>query len=127
MNNDYNRMKKKDNFQRSATVPDISKLDEKCASFLSNYFGESYDEKVSWKWRDIIEEIETYFDNGNVGGWSSYYCKETWNNWTLENDADLEIFNLLFKIDIRNGADKSKIFNSLCFYGTFTAVKVRKI
>ena len=101
-------------------------LEEKFESFLSNYFGASYDEKVSEKWSDIIEEIRLYFEEGCVGGWSSYYCKETWNDSTLENDADLEIFDLLLKIDINNVADASKIVLWVCNYGAFEAVKVRK-
>ena len=51
----------------------------------------------------------------------------TWNDETLENDADLEIFDLLLKIDIKNGADTPKIVDWLCTYGAFAAVKVRKI
>ena len=86
----------------------------------------SYDKKVSKKWKDIIREIILYFKDGHFGGWSSYYCKKTWNDSTLENDADLEIFELLLKIDIRNGAHASKIVQQLCGYGAFEAVKVRK-
>ena len=113
------------NFQRSDTVPEISKLEEKFESFLSNYFGASYDEEVSEKWEAVTYEIETYFKDGKIGGWSSYYCKATWNDETLENEADFEIFDLLFKIDIKNGADTSKIVDSLCLDGAFEAVKVR--
>ena len=113
------------NFQRSDTVAEISKLKERFESFLSNYFGASYDQEVSEKWEAVLYEIETYFKDGYAGGWSSYYCKKTWNDSTLENEADLEIFDLLFKIDIKNGADTSKIVHSLCFYGAFEAVKVR--
>ena len=68
-----------------------------------------------------------YFEDGQVGGWSSFYCSETWNDSSLENDADFEIFDLLLKIDIQNGADTSKIVLFLCGYGAFEAVKVRKI
>ncbi len=99
-------------------------MEEKLGSFLSNYFGASYDEEVSEKWEAVIIEIRLYFEDVNVGGWSSYYCKMTWNDSTLENDADLEIFDLLFKIDIENGADTSKIVWNLCGYGAFEAVKV---
>ena len=76
-------------------------LEEKIENFLSNYFGASYDKKVSEKWSDIITEIEMYYADGKVGGWSSYYCKMTWNDSTLENDADLEIFDLLLKIFVK--------------------------
>ena len=68
-----------------------------------------------------------YFEDGNVGGYSSWYCSKTWNDETLENEADLEIFDLLLKIDIKNGADTSKIVLWLCNYGAFEAVKVRTI
>ena len=101
-------------------------MENKLKSFLSNYFGASYDEEVSEKWEGVITERRLYFEDGCVGGYSSYYCKFTWNDETLENDADLEIFDLLLKIDIKNGADTSKIVWSLCFYGAFEAVKVRK-
>ena len=99
-------------------------MEENFESFLSNYFGASYDEEVSEKWKIVIWEIELYFKEGDVGGWSSWYCKGTWNASTLENEADLEIFDLLLKIDIKNGADPSKIVNWLCNYGAFEAVKV---
>ena len=102
-----------------------SNLEEKFESFLSNYFGASYDKRVSEKWKDVIRKLRLYFEEGLVGGWSSYYCSKTWNDSTLENDADLKIFDLLFKIDIKNGADASKIVHSLCGYGAFEAVKVR--
>ena len=94
-------------------------------SFLKKYFGAGYDE-VSKKWGAVIYEIETYFRDDNLGGWSSFYCKMTWNDSTLENDADLEIFDLLLKIDIKNGAYISKIVLHLCLFGAFEAVKVRK-
>ena len=113
------------NLKRSA-VSEISNLEEKFESFLSNYFGYSaYDKKVSKKWKDIIFEIRLYFKDRNYGGWSCYYCSKTWNNSNLENDADLEIFDLLFKIDVRNRADTSDIIWNLCFIGAFEAVKVR--
>ena len=102
-------------------------MEEKFRSFLSNYFGAGYDEEVSEKWEDVTYEIETYFKDGCVGGWSSVYCWRTCNDETLENDADLEIFNLLSKIDIQNGADISKIVHGLCMYGAFEAVKAKKI
>ena len=95
--------------------------------FLSTYFGASFDRKVSRKWRDIIRETETYFKDGSYGGYSSLHCEETWNDSTLENDADLKIFDLLFKIDIQNGAHPSKIVNSLFIVGAFDAVKVKKL
>ena len=93
---------------------------------MSNYFGAGYDEEVSEKWEAVIYEIETYFEDGAVGGWSSFYCKMTWNDETLENEADLEIFDLLLKIDNKNGADTSKIVRGLCGFGAFEAVKVKK-
>ena len=112
------------NFERSATVAEISKLEENCESFLSNYFCAGYDEELYNEWVALFYEIETYFDDGGVGGWSSWYCSENWNDETLENEADLEIFDLLLKIDTQNGADPSKIVHSLCFLGAFEAVKV---
>ena len=87
-------------------------MEEKLEDFLSNYFCASYDEDVSEKWLAVIYEIKTYFDDGFVGGWSSFYCYKPWNDETLENEADLEIFDLLSQIDIQNGADASKIVDS---------------
>ena len=102
-------------------------MKDKFGSFLSNYFGADYDEKVSGKWKAVIDEIETYFEDDSVGGWSSFYCKMNWNDETLENEADLEIFDLVLTIDIKNGADIARIVDSLCFNGAFDAVKVKKI
>ena len=101
-------------------------MEEKFGSFLSYYFGASYEEEISEKWAAIINEITIYFEDGFHGGWSSYYCSVTWNDSTLENEADFEIFDLLLKIDIKNGADTSKIVQNLCIFGAFEAVKVKK-
>ena len=88
-------------------------------TFLSTYFEGDYDEK-------LLDDCPGIFvDDGHVGGWSSLYCHKTWNDLTLENDADLEIFDLLLNIDIKNGADTSKIVHRLCLVGAFEAVKVR--
>ena len=98
-------------------------MEEKFGSFLSNYFGASYDEEFSEKLENVIGKIGLMED---YGGWSSFYCSQTWNDETLENDADLEIFDLLLKIDNQNGADTSKIVLMLCLHGAFEAVKVGK-
>ena len=94
---------------------------------MSDYFGDHFDGRLSIELEDVIFEIERYFKDGKVGGWSSYYCKVTWNNSTLENDADLEIFDLLLKIDIQKGADPTKIVQCLCTVSAFEAVKVRNL
>ena len=109
--------------KRSLAFPGITKFKEKFEDCLLNYFGENYDGNENDD--AVIFEIETYFKNGRVGGWSSRYCKATWNDKTLENEADFEIFELLFEIDIKNGADLTKIVQNLCFNGAFEAVKVR--
>ena len=111
--------------KRSLAFPDLTKFKEKFEDYLLNYFGENYDGRIFKKCEFIIIEIETYFKDARVGGWSSFYCKVTWNDSTLENEADLEIFDLLLKIDIKNGADLSKIVRHLCKYGAFEAIKVR--
>ena len=105
--------------------------------FLINYFLinnfcasnelSTYDEEDSQKWAAVIYEVGLYFEDGTVGGWSSNYCSKTWNDESLKNEADLEIFDLLLKIDIKNGADPSKIARWICSYGAFEAVKVKKI
>ena len=107
------------------TFPGSSKFEINFDDFLSNYFCACYDEEVSKKWKNVILEQRLYFEDGFVGGWSTYYCQKTWNDSTLENDADWEIFDLLLKIDIKNRADTSKIVHALCFYGAFEAAKVR--
>ena len=95
-------------------------------TFLSTYFEDDYDVRLLGNFVGIIVKIPLYFKNGSIGGWSSGYCKVTWNDSTLENEADLEIFDLLFKIDIKNGADTSKIVQNLFNVGAaFEAVKVR--
>ena len=94
-------------------------------TFLSTYFGDDYDERLLGDFTGILVELEMYFKDGHVGGWSSAYCKMTWNDETLENEAELDIFHLLFEIDIKNGADTSKIVDRLCLNGAFEAVKVR--
>ena len=68
---------------------------------MSIYFGENHDVKLLKKWEDVIIEIEIYFKDGHVGGWSILYCRMTWNDETLENEADLEIFDLLLKIFVK--------------------------
>ena len=113
--------------KRSLAFPDITKFKEKFENYLLNYFGENYDGRIFKKCAAVIFEIDIYFKDGYVGGWSSCYCKATWNDSTLKNDANLEIFDLLLKIDIENGADTSKIVESLCSNCAFEAVKVRKI
>ena len=112
--------------KRSLAFPDITKFKEKYEDCLLNYFGENYDGRFFKKWAAVIIEIDIYLKDGYVGGWSSYYCKQTWNDSTLKNEADFEIFELLFEIDIQNGADTSKIVRNLCLYGAFEAVKVGK-
>ena len=92
---------------------------------MSTYFEDDYDGILLEDFVGIVHEIQIYFKDGRVGGWSSFYCKVTWNDETLENEADLQIFDLLLKIDIQNGADTSKIVYWLCVYGAFKAVKVR--
>ena len=91
---------------------------------MSLYFGEYYDRKLRKKWEGIVIEIKVYFQNDAVGGWSSAYCAKTWNDSTLENDADSNVFDLLFKIDIENKADLSKIFLYLCHDGAFKIIEV---
>ena len=117
--------------KRSLAFPEMTKFKEKFGDYLFNHFGENYDGRLP-KMETfkkcaaiIIIEIERYFKDGKVGGWSSFYCKMTWNDETLENEADLEIFDLLFKIDIKNGADLSKIVLWLGGFGAFDAVKVK--
>ena len=94
-------------------------------TFLSDYFGDHFDGRLSDQLDAVIVEIILSFEDSRVGGWSIYYCKVTWSDSNLETDADLEIFDLLLKIDIQNGADPSKIVNGLCNVGAFEAVKVR--
>ena len=93
--------------------------------FFRKYFGNSFDEKKVGVLEGIKFEGRIYFKEEKVGGYSSFYCKVAWDEHGLKNDADLAVFDLLFKIDVENGANKTKILDSLCLYGAFGAVKVR--
>ena len=95
-------------------------------NLISIHFGKNDDGRLLVKLGGAMFEIELYLEDGHFGGWSSYYCSKTWNEETLKNDADLETFDLLSKIDIQNGADPSKIVYILCLNGAFEAVKVSK-
>ena len=101
-------------------------MEENFENFLTNYFGPGYGEEIFGKWGSVIDEIRLYFEDDAVGGWSSCYFKFTWNDETRKNDANLRIFDLLLKIDIKNGADISKIVLLLCHVGAFEAVRVRE-
>ena len=111
--------------KRSLDFPDITNPDEWFKVFLTIYFGGNYDMRLFEKWEALIFEITLYLDDGQVGGWSGFYCQMTWNKMTLKSEADLKIFDLLLKIDIQNEFDTSKIVYSLCNDGAFEVVKVR--
>ena len=118
------------NFQRSCRVPknseNLMEIIKGLRTFLPTYIIEDdYNERLLHDFVGLLIEIKLYCEEGNVGGYSSFYCKKTWNDETLENDANLKIFDLLLKIDIENGADASKIVYHLCAVGAFEAVKVR--
>ena len=115
------------NLLRNEAIRDLKGVLRKFEHFLSFYFGEYYDEKLWEEWEAILIEMRLYFQNDNVGGWSSVYCTETWNASTLENDADWNVFNILFKIDTENQANLSKIFSYLCHDGAFEIIKVNII
>ena len=111
--------------KRSLASPEITKFKETFRIFISIHFGSNRDAGLLEKFEAIIFEL--YFKVGEEGGWSGYYCKMAWNDETLKNEADLEIFYLLFKIDIKNGANTSVIVESVCHYGAFDVLKVRFI
>ena len=111
--------------KRSLASPEITKFNEKFEDFVLIYFCENYDRTLFEKWEAVINEIEIYFKDGLVGGYSSGYCYATWNDETMENEADLKVFDLLFEIDVQNGADPTKIAWNLCLVGAFEAVKVK--
>ena len=83
-------------------------------------------QKILKNGKILLEKYECISKMVKLGGWSSYYCKKTWNNSTSKNEADLKIFELLLEIDIQNGADTSKIAENLRYDGAFEAVKVTK-
>ena len=116
--------------KRSLASPEITKFKEKFRNLISIYFGSNRDAGLLEKFEAVIFETVLYFKVGEEGGcrsWSGYYCKMSWNDVTLKNEADLEIFEILLKIDKQNGADTSIIFENVCYYGAFEAVKVRFI
>ena len=113
--------------KRSLASPEITKFKEKFWNFISIYFGSNRDAGLLEKFQAVIFETELYFKVGEEGGWSGYYCAKTWNDENLENEADSEIFGLLFEIDIKNGADSSIIFEAVCHYSALEAIKVRFI
>ena len=92
--------------------------------YFRGYFGSAFEEEVEGL-EEIKNESELYFKEGTVRGYSSYYCLEAWDEKSLKNDADLVVFDLLYEIDLENGADRTNILSSLCLYGAFGAVKVR--
>ena len=73
----------------------------------------------------IKVESGMIFKEGYPGGYSIIYCCAAWDEERLKSEADLAVFDLLFKIDIKNGADRTKILGRLCGFGAFGAVKVR--
>ena len=103
----------------------IENCKERFNAYLLNYFGDTYIEKDFEMFKNAIKDTVLFFKDDSIGGWSNLYCKRTWNDMTLKNDADLEIFDLLFKIDLMNGAKPSTIIFWLCYYGAFEILKVR--
>ena len=93
--------------------------------FFREYFGTAFDEKKVGVLEGIKIEGLMYFKEGKVGGYSSCYCKMAWDKKRLKCDADLSVFDLLLEIDVKNGADTTKILNNLCKGGAFGAAKVR--
>ena len=104
--------------------------DESAEHFFRRHFG-SHFEKFSNLYEKIDElqgmraENDIYFNEKGPGGYSSLYCSVAWDDESLQNDADLAIFNLLFEIDLENDAETTIILNNLCIIGAFGAVKVR--
>ena len=92
--------------------------------FFLQYFGSDFDMQKIGVLEGIIYESETYFKESKIGAYSSMYCKMAWNEESLTNDADMLVFDILYRIDVENGADTTKILDSTCFNGAFGAVKV---
>ena len=92
--------------------------------YFRGYFGSAFEEDVEGL-EKIKLESALYFKEVFFGGYSSYYCMKAWDEKSLKNDADLAVFDLLYEIDLENGADRTKILVSLCRQGAFGAVKVR--
>ena len=98
--------------------------------FYRKHFGTRFDQLKASANADLLNAItsegELYFKEGNVGGYSSMYCKLAWDENRLKCEADFELFDLLFQIDVENGADRTKILDNLCLNGAFGAVKVNR-
>ena len=89
------------------------------------YFGSGFEKEKIEGLEEIKLESELYLKENKAGGYSSWYCNMAWDEERLKCDADLALFDLLFQIDLKNGADRTKILSSLCNYGAFGVVKVR--
>ena len=71
-------------------------------------------------------ETELYFKDGHVGGYSTDYLEEKWNKVDLKCQADSCLFREIFEMDIRNGADPTKLFYfTVCFNGGWSVLKVK--
>ena len=90
--------------------------------YFLEYFGSFENENIGVL-DGIKYESRLYFKFRTPGGYCSLYCNMALDEENLKNDADLSLFDLLLQIDIENGAEPTKILNSICLNGAFGAVK----
>ena len=69
-------------------------------------------------------ETDMYFCEHQSGGYSAFYVISCWNNRKFENEADSNLFMKLVILDIKNGADPSKLIYKTCQAGAFHLLNV---
>ena len=76
--------------------------------------------------KDQLEsEISMYESDGKMGGFSTQYLNRKWDDFKMRSTAKTEIFEQLLEIDIKNGADISRILFYVCSSGNFELLKLK--
>ena len=67
----------------------------------------------------FFEETKTMYGIKKIGGYSAQYCRKKWNEEDLTSEVDVDMFWKLFHLDVKIGANSTKLFNGVCAYGAF--------
>ena len=70
-------------------------------------------------------ETKLYFKDSYSGGYSTGYLRFTWKEIDLKCEADSTLFREIFEMDIRNGAEPTKLLLYVCLYGGWSILKVK--